>query len=1076
MAALAVTVLAGAATHVPSSAEARQRPRSAGAGEVTLVTGDIVRVRGEGPAAVVLGVRPGKGRERTTFQRLKVGGNRYVIPDDAARLVGQGRLDRRLFDIGLLTAEGYGDARRGDIPVIVQRGRERGAVAGTTKAAGLPTLGMDALRVDKKNAGTAWASLTANGMRSSGAATRVWLDGKRRTQLDKSVQQVGAPAAWERGWDGKGSTVAVLDTGYDTGHPDLKDVVAQSRGFTEQGTDDVQDRNGHGTHVASTVAGSGAASEGRFRGVAPGARVAAGKVFDDTGRAYDSWILSGMEWAATQVKAKVVNMSLGGQDLQGSDPLEQAVDALTARTGTLFVVSAGNDGPGERTLGSPGTADSALTVGAVGRDDSLAEFSSSGPRLGDQAIKPDITAPGVGIIAARAKDTEIDEPYDENYVTASGTSMAAPHVAGAAAILAAQHPDWPAGRLKAALMNAAKPTAGASTYRQGAGRLDIARAVGQSVGTTEGTLFEVQRYPHAETTYRTITYENSGDRPVELALRVNAPEKVFRLDAPTVTVPAKGRATVRVAIGGPDSPQGAHSGTVVATSGTTVVSTVIGAHLEPKAHDATFKAIDRDGKDAGELLILQDQNSSYNEFVFTDGTTKYRLPEGRYNVFGSISTETRPDGCADATLTHTPITLTQDRSVVLDSRAAKKPVSVSVDDPSVEMQEVYDFGFGYADGTVRYEYNPMTNCPPSHRYVVPVKQSGLAYFIHTSWRKKGSTPEAPGPYRYEIYDYRRGEFPEDPSYKARAADMTTVQATVRGLGGKSAADLYIGAAFPELDLPVMMGDRVNAPGTSTLRLTRNPDFQWWSILEQEGMFAGYAPLAFPGSNHKVTFGSAVVGPALKETLQNGLEREPRAVRTGDAIYYSPAGFFSESGHGAFGDGPGQGSLVLKSGGKVIKNSTFESYELATTVPTGAAEYELIADAERAPDAKLSTKVTAAWKFRSGHTKETMRLPLRVVRFAPHGLDDLNRAAAGAPTIVSLWTESNDGSATKDVTVEASFDRGATWRKVPVKRSGDRWVLTVTGARPGTVSLRAAATGPAGSSVTQTVIDAYAVSG
>ncbi|MFG2005066.1 S8 family serine peptidase [Spirillospora sp. NPDC048911] len=231
-----------------------------------------MRVRGEGTTAFVLGVRPGKGREKTTFQRLTVGGHRYVIPSDAAPLVGQGRLDRRLFDIGLLSAEGYGDSRRKDIPMIVQRGKGHVAIAGATKALALPALGMDTLRVEKKSAGTAWASLTANGLRSSGAVTRIWLDGRRQTHLDQSVKQVGAPAAWERGWDGKGGTVAVLDTGYDTGHPDLKDVVVQSRGFTDQGPDDVQDRIGHGTHVASTVAGSGAASGGRFRASRPARR------------------------------------------------------------------------------------------------------------------------------------------------------------------------------------------------------------------------------------------------------------------------------------------------------------------------------------------------------------------------------------------------------------------------------------------------------------------------------------------------------------------------------------------------------------------------------------------------------------------------------------------------------------------------------------------------------------------------------------------------------------------------------------------------------------------------------------
>ncbi|MFC9972591.1 S8 family serine peptidase [Spirillospora sp. NPDC127200] len=1074
VAAVAATMAAGAAVHAPQPAQAG--PETAGAGEITLVTGDILRVRGQGSGAVLLGVRPGAGRERTTFGRFTVGGRRYVIPSDAARLVAQGRLDRRLFDVGLLSAEGYGDSRRADIPVIVQRGQGRAAVAGASKTVSLPSLGMDALRVEKRNATKAWASLTAAGLRSSGAATRIWLDGRRRARLDRSVAQVGAPAAWKGGWTGKGSTVAVLDTGYDTGHPDLKGVVTTARGFTSAGADDVQDRVGHGTHVASTVAGSGAASGGRFQGVAPGARLAVGKVLGDDGAGHDSWILAGMEWAATQTKAKVVNMSLGAADFQGSDPLELAVDALTARTGALFVVSSGNAGPDARTLGSPGSADAALTVGAVDRDDSLADFSSRGPRLGDRAVKPDITAPGVEIVAARAEGTALGEPHGEHYAAASGTSMAAPHVAGAAAILAARHPEWPAARLKAALMNSAEPGKGLSPHQQGAGRLDVARAVDQSVGTSVGTMSEVQRHPHTEGGRRTITYENWGDRPVTLALRVDGPEKVFRLDAATVTVPARGRADVPLTVGGPDAPEGAHGGVVVATSGATAVRTVVGAYLEPKAHDVTVKAIDRDGRDAAEMLVLHDQRSSYSEFVLADGTTKYRLPEGRYNVFGSVDTEPRPGGCRDSTMAHVPVELTGDRSVVLDARAATKPLNVSIDDPSLRMGEFYYYGFGYANGTVAYDYLPMGTCPMSHKYVLPVRQKGLAYYNQTSWREKDATPEAPGASRYEIYDYRRGGLPEDPSYRARVADLATVRATVRGHGRAAVGELAIGAGVPEIPSPWMTGDRVNAPATTTLRLTRNPAFRWWSLLDQEEGSTGYAPLRFPGRAHKVTLGSAVFGPALKEPLPAGFPEEPKAERTGDVLRYWPAGFFSESGHGAYGDMYSlKGSLVLRSGGKVVKKAPFESYDLTATLPATAAEYRLTADARQSdPDAKLSSRITAEWKFRSGRVEKSTPLPLRVVHFAPKGLDDLNRATAGEPTAVSLWAESNDGSATRGMTVEASFDRGATWRKVPVERAGARWTMTITGAPAGTVSLRATAKGPAGSSVKQTIIDAYQV--
>ena len=123
-----------------------------------------------------------------------------------------------------------------------------------------------------------------------------------------------------------------------------------------------------------------------------------------------------MEWAAAE-GAKVVNMSLGGGPTDGTDPLSQAVNDITAQTGTLFVVAAGNEGQDE-SVGTPGAAASALTVGAVDRNDQLAEFSSRGPRQGDAGLKPEITAPGVGIIAARAAGTAMGEPVDNLYTAA----------------------------------------------------------------------------------------------------------------------------------------------------------------------------------------------------------------------------------------------------------------------------------------------------------------------------------------------------------------------------------------------------------------------------------------------------------------------------------------------------------------------------------------------------------------------------------------------------------------------------------------------------------------------------------
>jgi subtilisin family serine protease len=268
--------------------------------------------------------------------------------------------------------------------------------------------------------------------------------------MAESNAQIGTRAAWDAGLTGKGVTVTVLDTGVDTGHPDLSGRVSQTKSFIDG--QDVADRNGHGTHVTSTVGGSGAASDGQERGVAPGATLAVGKVLSDQGSGSESQIIAGMEWAARDVHVRIISMSLGSTEASdGTDPMAEAVNALSKEAGALFAVASGNTGA-PSSIGSPGAADAALTVGAVDSADQAAYFTSAGPRYGDNALKPDISAPGVDILAARSRLIG-GSGY---YTRMSGTSMATPHVAGVAALLAEEHPDWSGARLKDALMSTSR--------------------------------------------------------------------------------------------------------------------------------------------------------------------------------------------------------------------------------------------------------------------------------------------------------------------------------------------------------------------------------------------------------------------------------------------------------------------------------------------------------------------------------------------------------------------------------------------------------------------------------------------
>ncbi|MFJ1830525.1 S8 family peptidase, partial [Streptomyces sp. NPDC088178] len=471
------------AVTTPSQAEVRTS-------KVTLVTGDQVTVATRAGKTLAVNILPNH-RSAAELRTYTVGTDVYVIPRDVEALVHNGQVDDRLFNVTQLIAQGYDDAHHASTPMIVRyaSGAKGTAPGGARLTRKLPGLRGAAVSADKRKSTAFWEAIDDDSARAgtpkarlSGGIQRLWLDGQVKALLDRSVPQIGAPEAWKDGFDGTGVKVAVLDTGVDPTHPDLADRIVESRSFVPGET--VRDGHGHGTHVASTILGSGAASGGKYRGVAPGAGLIVGKVLDDGGSGSESSIIEGMDWAAHS-GAKVISMSLGGgEGADGTDPMSVAVNELTARTGVLFTIAAGNSGPAATSVGSPGAADAALTVGAVDSTDAVTDFSSRGPRGGNGGLKPEITAPGSRIVAARAAGTTMGTPVDGSYTTASGTSMATPHVAGAAAILAQRHPDWTPARLKSQLISTAKTTAATSVYAQGAGRVDVARALRQPVSAS----------------------------------------------------------------------------------------------------------------------------------------------------------------------------------------------------------------------------------------------------------------------------------------------------------------------------------------------------------------------------------------------------------------------------------------------------------------------------------------------------------------------------------------------------------------------------------------------------------------
>ncbi|MFJ8988829.1 S8 family serine peptidase [Streptomyces sp. NPDC102279] len=712
MPATAVTPADQAAPRLPARAVHQPTSRT-----VTLITGDKVTVTTGADGRVTRSVQGVNGR-LTGVTTYKVGKDIYMYPDAAVRYIAAGKLDRELFNVTKLLADGYADEESNSLPLIIRytdaavRARTRAVPPGATKALTLSSIQGAALSESRSKAAEFWDSLTGGTAAASGRSAdakiqlhsgiaKVWLDGKVKAALADTTAQIGAPQVWAGGDTGQGVDVAVLDTGVDTQHPDLVGQVAASTSFVPD--QDVEDHNGHGTHVASTIAGTGAASDGKEKGVAPGARLHIGKVLDNEGSGQDSWVLAGMEWAARDQHAKVISMSLGAGPTDGHDPLSEAVNQLSAETGALFTIAAGNDGP--HSVSTPSVADAALSVGAVDTSDTLAEFSSTGPRQGDAGLKPELTAPGVNVLAARSQYAEGGSGY---YQTLSGTSMATPHVAGAAALLARAHPDWTGQQLKDGLVSSTKATPQYTAYEGGSGRLDVSAAVKGTVFAT-GSVFGGYRDPSApsgDKSEKAVTYTNTAGTPVTLDLAVQVPAGpagAFSLSPQKVTVPAHGSSKVTLTTNF-DLLKGdtTTSGQILATgpSGALLAHTLIGAYVQAPRFTLTINGKDRSGHPlSGDVYLISDKVSMGPLLLDDSGTGTVDVPAGKYLVTleGDVQGVHGAHSKGKAILTAPEVVVDKDTAVDLDASQAKQvsvrtPQESTPADTRIDLYRTFDSG------------------------------------------------------------------------------------------------------------------------------------------------------------------------------------------------------------------------------------------------------------------------------------------------------------------------------------------------------------------------------------------------
>ncbi|MEU0094505.1 S8 family serine peptidase [Kribbella sp. NPDC006257] len=1078
----ALLVVSAGVSHA-APAEAGRRPERVQPDQaVTLLTGDRVVLRGGDPTKIA--VDPAPGRQGIGFQLFRKGAAVSVIPADVAPAIAAGRLDRRLFDVTGLIKDRYDDAHSKVIPLIVTyAGTTRAKLPQATTGKALPAVNGEAVRLAKQNASGFYKSAVSAKI----GIRKIWLDGKRKLSLDQSVPQIGAPTAWQAGYTGKGVTVAVLDSGIDATHPDLAPQLAGAANFT---TEQAGDFVGHGTHVASTIAGTAAASNGKYKGVAPDAKLLDGKIcmFDGC---YESAILAGMDWAATDKHAQVINLSLGATDFPEIDPLEEAVNRLTASTGALFVIAAGNDGPDTATIESPGSADAALTVGAVDKQDQLADFSSRGPRVGDSAVKPDITAPGVGIVAAKSKNSVIGEPVGDQYLRLQGTSMATPHVAGAAALLAQEHPSWKATELKSALMASAKPAANQTVFEQGAGRVDLTKAITQNVFAVPGSLaFGKASWPHNDDTpvAKQLTYRNTGATPVTLHLTANlgtpdgspAPAGALTLSANTLTVPAGSTNSVTVTSDTrTEGPDGTYSGRIVATVGDSAVVTPLSLEREVESYDLTIKTVGTDGAPlAGGFGPLTDLDSGWGNIQFAESdTVTVRLPKADYQLTWNSS-----EASGFYSIQVPNVSLTHDLTVVADNRLAK-PIKATAYRPDVTTALV----------EAGIHLTTPTQSIGSSAYSVGV---GATLFAgHVGEARPGdqlvsyvgnqlSIPDADGdfvdsPVNYHLFESKPG-FYDGYVRQVRDSDLARIVSTRNATSARST----------EVGLAGETGDGVGGiflllhfkQPTKVVHLVEPAPTASWTTFFDE-----YQPDA-EGFPLQVTFlNSRTLSYHAAQTYRerwNAAAFVPTfggyagAVRDGDQLLIGAYSHSDADNHSGQSMADSSGTKVFRNGVEVGSSPYFADVQLARLDPAKAA-YRVETRIDRSSFSTFSTRTKLTWRFTSAATETATTLPLRTIRYLPE-VDKWN-AVQRKPVLVVPFTFDAPAGATlpaiRKITAQVSGDDGKTWRPayvVPAGRGGYRLVVALPhGAKE--VSLRATATDVQGNSMEQTVLRAFSIS-
>ncbi|MEA3283203.1 MAG: S8 family serine peptidase [Euryarchaeota archaeon] len=809
----------------------------------------------------------------------------------------------------------------------------------------------------------------------------------------------------------------------------------------------------------------------RYIGVAPCAELWNIKVLNQYGYGYDSWIIDGIEYAAygpdgmpnTGDEADIISMSLGGGPTDGTDPLSRAVNDAVDH-GLVVVVAAGNSGTDYFTVSSPGTASNVITVGASTKYDELAWFSSCGPTL-DTRVKPDVLAPGVGIIAPRANRTSIGDPINEYYTEASGTSMATPHVAGAAALMLQAHTDWNPWSVKNALISTADDL-GYNAYKQGGGRMYIPSAVNTKISVDPATISFVN------SSDKTITFRNIDAVSHTLTLDVVVYEALAdnqvdcaSLNRTSLDIAPGSSMSVLLTIDAASLPKSMYSGKVIANiDSKEQIHAIFGFS---NLNEVRVNKINMTGSPAsGDLvMVFSDTKDGWMADGVTDenGTVMFRLPNGIYNI---ISGGGDVPGASVYTIKEN-ISIEVDMNIALDERDAKI-IDFDCNKAEQIMSEKYDcvcyyganigVGFGSSRG---YTDETKTYITPTNSF-----KSIFSYSYYPEAYYNGSDTWLINTPEWHKILYNLSSVTEDVTFVADYDHLVERTTDYKVALEPELASCWYHVWHPDMLFSIAYVRRMNTPQSRVEWLSPEPISyfggyeqytEWWNETYPNWNY--YTNQKYPaGTETHFALGGHPLKSGAEIYMENGY-LEIYGYVSEDVFENRFANYSCDV----------SGNLtIIKDGETIRDHESVQHYFQEYVYFSGMPRFDVVVYGNSSPNLSTHTKTELGFTADPTSDYRPPNITISVVD------SDMYNCVTGGNVKLNLTV--NDETSISSVDLKYSINNGSTWDEASIMQiNGNEWMVNIVDLNGSYVSIMANAADSSGNSISHTVINGFYVS-